>query len=199
MKNIRLILVLLLGTLSACGGEPFGPELFAAYGSAAGEAGQASLGTPDGPDGKAGAGDAPNAAGAGGSLAGSAGAPARGGSSGAGGASGALSVAGAPQGGALGSAGAGGAPAPPAPPCSPSTIVSGKVKLALGTIAQCLRTTADIDYLACSNWDGREIRVNGVLESCWVKFPAAPAIGGWNYIEIEPGDNAMASLDWSVI
>jgi hypothetical protein len=178
-----------LGTLilSACGGEPFGPELLIGSSPTAGEAGQAvamgAAGTPD----------AIGAAGAGGDALSAAGAHAASG--------GVTSAAGASSGGAsAGSGGAAAVPPPPDPPCSPATNVSSKVKMDLGTIAWCLKTTDDLNHIACTNWDTREIRVNDRVVRCGMKFTAGPrASDGYNYIQIAPGSSDMASIDWSLI
>jgi len=190
MKVLYFFLGLVLLSLSACGGEAFGPELIGS-GPAAGEAGQteplAAAGAPDaiGAAGAAGVTDEPTgAAGAAGTPSASGGSP---------------SVAGASSGGT--SAGTGGAPPTPIdPPCSPATNVSNKVSMALGTIAWCLKTNDDLDHLACTNWDTREIRVNDRVVRCGVKFTAGPrASDGYNYLQIAPGTSDQASIDWSVI
>lgn len=196
MKTLFLFLLTTLPLLAACGGEPFGPELFTQSGP--GEAGHVGLspgaaGATDG-DGAAGAPDGVNAGGAAGETpvsAGGAGPSAAGSPSAAG--TGGI-------GGTAGLSGAGGAVTPPAPapPCSPATIVTGKNHQDLGVIGWCLKTSADVNYFGCSHWDDREIRLNGHAFGCWIKFPPPPAIDGYNYIEVAPGPGDMASIDWSV-
>jgi len=189
MKVLYFFLGLVLLTLSACGGEPFGPERLIGSGPTAGEAGQAvAVGAAGALDGAAGAPDATGVAGAGGdalAAAGAAGTPA---------ASGGSTSAGA------GSGGTAAVPPPPDPPCSPATNVSSKVRMDLGTIAWCLKTTDDLNHIACTNWDTREIRVNAQVVRCGMKFTAGPrASDGYNYIQIEAGKGDMVSIDWSVI
>lgn len=197
MKVLYFFLVLGALILSACGGEPFGPELLVGSGPAAGEAGQAVAAAAGAPDGVAGAPDGFGAAaGAAGESAGAAGA-----ASTSGGAAGSPSAAGASSGGAsAGSGGTAAVPPPPDPPCSPATNVSSKVRMDLGVIAWCLKTTDDLNHIACTNWDAREIRVNAQVVHCGSKFTAGPrASDGYNYIQIEAGKGDMASVDWSVI
>ena len=91
-------------------------------------------------------------------------------------------------------------PPPIDPPCTPATNVSSKVKMDLGTIGWCLKTSDDLNHIACTSWDTREIRVNDHVVRCGAKFVAGPrASDGYNYIQIAPGTSDMASIDWSVI
>ncbi len=194
MKLLSFFLVVATLVLSACGGEPFGAEALVGTGPTPGEAGQAETAAAGAPDGAAGAASAPSAAGAGGEADGSAGAA--GATEASGGSGGLSSAGGAPGGGAGGTVAA----PPPEPPCSPATNVSSKAQLALGTIAWCLKTTDDLNHVACTSWDNREIRVNDRVVHCGSKFTAGErANDGYNYIEIAPGKDAMASIDWSVI
>jgi hypothetical protein len=189
MKVLYFFLGLVLLTLSACGGEPFGPEQLIGSEPTAGEAGQAvAVGAAGAPDAAAGA---PDSIGVAGALSAAGASAANGGST---------SVAGSSSGGP--SAGSGGTAAvpPPEPPCSPATNVSSKVRMDLGTIAWCLKTTDDLNHIACTNWDTREVRVNAQVVRCGMKFTAGPrANDGYNYIQIESGKGDMASIDWSVI
>jgi hypothetical protein len=215
MKTTALIFT--LATLTACG-APFEASVFTEGGNAGqiglGEAGATpEAGAPSaGTAGRAelaGAGGTPSAAGTGGSggRAGTAGTGGTAPTAGSGGSAGTTGgTAGTASGGTAGTvatAGSGGqgmAGGPPQnPPCDPATIVAGKVQMDLGTVAWCLKTTQDLDYFTCSNWDSRTIQVNGQTTPCWVKFGNPVKINGWNYIQITAGTSNMATLNWSTL
>jgi hypothetical protein len=64
------------------------------------------------------------------------------------------------------------------------------------TGAVCLRTTEKFNTLTCSNWDGRTIKVNGVLAMCGVKTTFAPMIDGFNYFDVSAGKYDFAGFVW---
>lgn len=54
-----------------------------------------------------------------------------------------------------------------------------------------------MNLINCYHWDGRTLRVNGSIAPCGVGFPPAPSYEGYNYIQVDAGDNAQASIDWN--
>ncbi|MET0791145.1 MAG: hypothetical protein ABW061_06450 [Polyangiaceae bacterium] len=162
-------------------------------------------------EGGAPAGGAPN----GGSINGGAGTPVSAGapSAGAPGHAGATSTGGkggTSSGGATGTAGKGGATgvagagtggssagAPSTGPCADPKDLTGGKSDAVGTGAGCFRTTEKFNSLGCSNFTGRTITVNGMLNACsGTKDTFAPAIDGYNYFEVSAGGVAYASFYW---
>lgn len=216
MKPLTLILATLALALTACGapfeaGE-FSPSIGQA-GSLDAAGGSGGSGSAAGALGHAGSavvseagqgGSEAAAAGAAGepSVAqggtGSAGGPQGGtGSAGAGGAAGHAGASSGGAGGVSSTGGTGGIVTPPGPPCAPAVDVSTKSTLDLGVSAVCLKTTADFNYLACSNWDARIIKLNGIESPCWTGLATQKPIDGYNYIEISAGTSQKANLAWS--
>jgi hypothetical protein len=80
---------------------------------------------------------------------------------------------------------------------NPIDATMGK-SLGFGTVnAVCYRTTETFNTIGCSNFDGRTIKVNGVLAPCTgMKATFAPAIGGYNYFDVSAGTKDFASFVW---
>jgi len=68
---------------------------------------------------------------------------------------------------------------------------------AVGTAgAACFRTKATFNSIVCSSFDGRTVKVNGMLAVCGMKQTFAPAVDGWNYFDISPGMYTYVQLGW---
>jgi hypothetical protein len=65
------------------------------------------------------------------------------------------------------------------------------------TGAVCYRTTETFNSLGCSNFDGRTVKVNGVVVACGTaKATFAAPIGGYTYFDVSAGTYAYASIFW---
>ena len=63
--------------------------------------------------------------------------------------------------------------------------------------AVCFRTKSTFNSLGCSNFAGRTIKVNDVLDTCdGKKKTFAAAIDGWNYFDVSAGTLSYASFGW---
>lgn len=117
---------------------------------------------------------------------------------------GATGVAGAAVGGSAGtSSSAGGSPTDGdggilAGACAnPIDASMGKTPNFGTTGAVCYRTTETFNSLGCSNFDGRTVKVNGVVVACGTaKATFAAPIGGYTYFDVSAGTYAYASIFW---
>ena len=180
-----------------------------------GGAGAANGGSPTNGGATTGGGGAMN--GGGGAMTGGAGAK-NGGASMGGSASGGSAMGGAPAGGSSGAhtAGQGGVPGGgasgmvgsggtagsagggSATPCVSTKDLTGGGSMGLGTTgAVCMRTKETFNSLGCSSFDGRTIKVNGVLAKCdGSKTTFAPAVDGYNYFDVSAGTYSYAAFYW---
>jgi len=65
--------------------------------------------------------------------------------------------------------------------------------------AKCFRTKSTFNNIACSNFDGRTLKVNGVaITKCEaaVKGTYAPTADGYTYLDASAGTNLSASVYW---
>jgi len=181
------------GGAPAAGGAPAragAPASAAGRGSGSGSAGKGAGGTGTGAGGRGG-----GAAGRGGGTAGRGGigAAGTGTGTGTGGRTGTGSAGGSAA-GAPGSAGGTGiAPCDNAKDIPATASNTGE----LGTVgAACYRTKAKFNALTCSSFDGRTLKVNGVVSKCDGVATFAPAIDGWNYFDISEGKFTYAQMGW---
>ena len=179
------------GGAPAAGGAPAragAPASAAGRGSGSGSAGKGAGGTGTGAGGRGG-----GAAGRGGGTAGRGGIGAAGTGTGTGGRTGTGSAGGSAA-GAPGSAGGTGiAPCDNAKDIPATASNTGE----LGTVgAACYRTKAKFNALTCSSFDGRTLKVNGVISKCDGVATFAPAIDGWNYFDISEGKFTYAQMGW---
>jgi len=170
-----LFLVCLIVAMTACG-APFTAESFTDSGSAG------AIGAPAAPSaGAAGAEPREDAGGATSIPLESAGA---------------AGAAGAPD---LGSAGAPSVDPPPLytpPPCSTDQNVTGGYDGSLSAAPACLRTKEALNTVACANWDGRSITVNGAAATCGVPLSFPESVDGFTYIDLGPGTSSGVALRW---
>lgn len=98
-----------------------------------------------------------------------------------------------------GSAASGGsAGVPGVAPCENAKDVTGGQSGNFNTTgAVCLRTKETFNTVGgCYGWDGRTIKVNGMLATCMVKATFPAAIDGWNYFDVTAGSNEFAGFSW---
>jgi hypothetical protein len=103
-------------------------------------------------------------------------------------------------GGSMGSAGSVGADhgsaagAPSTGACAPALVVgSGMSFTTQGPV--CLRVTLDIAGWGCSNFEGRTLKVNGMVVQC-AELPLPSKVDGAYYFDVSAGEHEYASLYW---
>jgi hypothetical protein len=64
--------------------------------------------------------------------------------------------------------------------------------------AKCFRTKSTFNNIACSNFEGRTLKVNGVATKCdpALKGTFAPTADGYTYLDASAGTNPSASVYW---
>ena len=64
--------------------------------------------------------------------------------------------------------------------------------------AKCFRTKSMFNNIACSNFDGRTLKINGVAATCnpAMKGTFAPSADGYIYLDASAGTNLSASVYW---
>ena len=180
------------------GGAPAGG---APAGGAAPQAGApGAAGKPGSAGSGNGSGGKPGSAGSG-----SGGKPGSAGSGGTVGASGAANMGGkagtssSGGGSAAGSPGTGGsAGGTTVEPCANPKDVTGGNTGSVGSAGPaCFRTKETFNTIGCSNFAGRTLKVNGVLDACDAIKKTFPAmIDGWNYFDVSAGTNTSAGVYW---
>jgi endoglucanase len=107
------------------------------------------------------------------------------------------------DGGAVDAPGTGGVPGIDAgggsEPCTPSKTITGTGSGNTGnfdtTGAFCFRTPDNISGWNCSNFDGRTLKVNGVVKACG-DLPLPAKVNGYYYFDCTAGTYNYASIYW---
>jgi len=67
----------------------------------------------------------------------------------------------------------------------------------LTTGAACFRTPLSFNAVACTQWAGRTLKINGAVVLCTgSQITVPPAIGGYSYFDISAGDSSYAAIGW---
>ncbi len=104
--------------------------------------------------------------------------------------------------GSIDAAGAAGAPAEPPPvlytppACSTEQNVTGGYDSSLSAAPACLRTREALNTIACTNYDGRSITVNGVPAVCGVPQAFSESVDGYKYIALGAGTAGNFAIRW---
>jgi hypothetical protein len=105
--------------------------------------------------------------------------------------------AGTSSGGAGGSTGGSGGDSTIGPCDNPKDVTGGNTGNLNTAGPACFRTKETFNTIGCSNFAGRTLKVNGMLDPCDAKKKTfAPAIDGWNYFDVSAGTNVSASVFW---
>jgi hypothetical protein len=84
--------------------------------------------------------------------------------------------------------------APSTGACAPALVVgSGMSFTTQGPV--CLRVTLDIAGWGCSNFEGRTLKVNGMVVQC-AELPLPSKVDGAYYFDVSAGEHEYASLYW---
>lgn len=82
----------------------------------------------------------------------------------------------------------------PAEPCSPAISASNNTGNFNTTGKVCYKTTQNISGWGCANFQGRTVKVNGVVVACGGALP--PKVNGANYFDVSAGAYTWASIYW---